>query len=190
MAGHDRPKRAVTMDRNTHSSGVTSIVLHVPNRLFDGAAATDVFTSDTALLLHFDGLAAHSSSTPICPYCGEKSVLEDRVFVYGPGFIGGKVYVCSGYPKCDAYVGATSESHQPLGTLANAKLRELRGLAHLVFAPLWKAQANVTRNDAYRRHVPTYHSVHAVLANGDQSMRGHVVSRSGSRKIVRTEARL
>ena len=40
-----------------------------------------------------------------CPYCGGTAILRDASFVYGEKSYGGKVYVCSNYPKCDAYVG-------------------------------------------------------------------------------------
>lgn len=40
-----------------------------------------------------------------CPYCGGTAILRDASFVYGEKSYGGKVYVCSNYPRCDAYVG-------------------------------------------------------------------------------------
>lgn len=40
-----------------------------------------------------------------CPYYGGTAILRDASFVYGKKSYGGKVYVCSNYPRCDAYVG-------------------------------------------------------------------------------------
>ena len=40
-----------------------------------------------------------------CPYCGSTAILRDASFVYGDRSYGGKVYVCSHYPACNAYVG-------------------------------------------------------------------------------------
>ena len=37
-----------------------------------------------------------------CPYCGGTAILRDASFVYGDRSYGGKVYVCSHYPACDA----------------------------------------------------------------------------------------
>ena len=69
---------------------------------------------------------------PICPYCGRVSVLRSAEYVYGQDIIipGKKLYVCSGYPVCDAYVGVSRGTKKPLGSLANGELRHKRILAH------------------------------------------------------------
>lgn len=59
----------------------------------------------------------------ICPYCRAKAELRDSEFVYGDRNYG-KIYVCSNYPICDAYVGVHKGTQdKPKGTLANAELR-------------------------------------------------------------------
>ena len=70
-----------------------------------------------------------------CPYCGGTAVLRDASFVYGEKSYGGKVYVCSNYPKCDAYVGVHPGTRIPKGTLADQELRKKRMLAHQIFRP-------------------------------------------------------
>ncbi len=70
----------------------------------------------------------------ICPYCGREAQLQNKSFVHGKSTVGGgKLYVCSGYPKCDSYVSAHSSSNEPQGTLANKALRVKRIETHKVF---------------------------------------------------------
>ena len=64
-----------------------------------------------------------------CPYCGGTAILRDASFVYGEKSYGGKVYVCSNYPKCDAYVGVHPGTRIPKGTLADQELQI--GRAHV-----------------------------------------------------------
>ncbi len=69
---------------------------------------------------------------PICPYCGKRSVLQSAEYVYGKDTItaGSLLYVCSGYPACNAYVGVHEGTKNPKGTLANSELRNKRIRAH------------------------------------------------------------
>lgn len=71
-------------------------------------------------------------STPVCPYCGQKAVIRPAEYVHGAQTIepGTKLYVCSGYPVCDAYVGVHKGSKRPYGTLANSALRNKRIRTH------------------------------------------------------------
>lgn len=57
----------------------------------------------------------------------------------------GPVWVC---PKCDAYVGSHKGTGAPLGTAANAELRQARMEVHRVFDPIWRSGA-VSRSKAY-----------------------------------------
>ena len=77
------------------------------------------------------------SKAVFCPYCQKPAELLDDTIVYKR--LHGKIWICQ---DCDAYVGThkNSENHAPLGTLANAKLRELRKFAHWNFDPIWKAK--------------------------------------------------
>lgn len=84
--------------------------------------------------------------TVICPYCGRAARLVDSARVYGTSY--GKIWLCSGWPICDAYVGVHSCTHAPLGRLANPELRAAKKAAHAVFDPLWK-RGMMSRSEAY-----------------------------------------
>lgn len=62
--------------------------------------------------------------TPICPYCSKHSIFIEAK----------RIYRCD---PCDAQVGVHKHNNRPLGTLANAELREARKNAHAYFDPLW-----------------------------------------------------
>lgn len=83
----------------------------------------------------------------ICPYCSRPAVRTSSVEVYGVDY--GMIYLCR---PCHAYVGCHKRSGKPLGTLANAELREYRKAAHTAFDPLWNAVGGKFfgyRRDAY-----------------------------------------
>jgi hypothetical protein len=58
------------------------------------------------------------------------------------------VWVCSSWPKCDAYVGCQKGTKKPLGRLANPELRFWKKQAHSVFDRIWKS-GEMSRSDAY-----------------------------------------
>ena len=78
-----------------------------------------------------------------CPYCGEPAQYRDSEIIYGRSY--GMIYICL---ACDAYVGVHKGTNQPLGTLANGRLRELRKQAHKEFDKLWRT-GTFTRSQAY-----------------------------------------
>ena len=86
-----------------------------------------------------------------CPYCHAQAVKRPASFIYGgnahdpDAFL----YVCSRYPRCDAYVAAHKQSGLPMGTLANGDLRHKRILAHHAFNRLWK-DGYMDKQAAYR----------------------------------------
>ena len=87
-----------------------------------------------------------------CPYCGRRAVLRNADYVYQDRTIDRtrKLYVCSGFPEnCDAYVGAHKDTDEPMGTLANGQLRNMRIQAHHSFDRIWKSGI-MSRKDAYR----------------------------------------
>lgn len=86
-----------------------------------------------------------------CPYCGAEAVLKDANFIYqtNQSKEWGKVWVCSNYPECDAYVGCHKGTTLPLGRLANEKLRTLKAEAHKQFDPIWKSGL-MNRREAYK----------------------------------------
>lgn len=83
-----------------------------------------------------------------CPYCGNLVQLRKGSEMFGSNARIKKVYVCSHYPACDAYVSA-DETGKPMGTLANRKLRKLRVQAHKSFDRLWHS-GYMTREWAYK----------------------------------------
>lgn len=81
-----------------------------------------------------------------CPYCGAEAVWRDSSVVYGQDY--GKVWICSNYPACDAYVGCHGGTKTPLGRMANAELRAWKKKAHAAFDPLWQ-RGRMDRSEAY-----------------------------------------
>ena len=67
-----------------------------------------------------------------CPYCNSPAVLRPASAVFGRNVKskGSYLYVCSHWPKCDAYVSAHKNNLRPMGTLANGELRHKRIIAH------------------------------------------------------------
>ena len=63
-----------------------------------------------------------------CPYCGAEVELKSAYEVYHTANSRdwGNLWVCSNYPRCDAYVGCHKNTDIPLGRLANSRLRELK----------------------------------------------------------------
>jgi len=89
-------------------------------------------------------------SGPVCPYCGASSVLCHSVLVYAGDKSYAPIFVCENYPKCDAYVSAHQNTLQPMGSLANKKLRKLREKVHFKFDVIWRRK-KMTRDEAYIR---------------------------------------
>lgn len=83
--------------------------------------------------------------TVICDYCGQPAKLVDSSIVYN-GLHFGKIWHCA---KCNAYVSTHKDSDEPMGTLANAELRQWRRKAHHAFDPLWRDKEKRTRRWAY-----------------------------------------
>ena len=82
----------------------------------------------------------------ICPYCKSKAKLADSEVIYGRSF--GMVWLCTQWPKCNAYVGVHRATNEPLGRLADPMLREAKKKAHYAFDPLWKS-GSMSRHEAY-----------------------------------------
>jgi len=80
----------------------------------------------------------HQSISPICGYCGAKSIMKP---------IGKRVmYECD---NCDTRTGSHIGTFEPLGTLADRELGRLRNEAHKAFDPFWQ-DTTINRNAAYR----------------------------------------
>lgn len=98
---------------------------------------------------------------PTCPYCGQPAelVMGDAVYPQMPKLHTLCFWVCT---PCDARVGChgvgkkavvngrrvVSDGQIPLGSLANAPLRQARQDVHSVFDPLW-TRGDMTRSEAY-----------------------------------------
>lgn len=75
-----------------------------------------------------------------CPYCGSRALLRPAFVVYGKRAEdpSAPYYVCARYPACDSYVAAHRRTRLPMGTLANADLRQRRIRAHAALNRLWE----------------------------------------------------
>jgi len=83
-----------------------------------------------------------------CPYCGAPVILRSADGIYYDNSRDTMLYVCSNYPKCDAYVRVHQGTNVPVGTMANRRLRELRKQAHHEFDKLYKSGI-MSRQEAY-----------------------------------------
>lgn len=83
-----------------------------------------------------------------CPYCGAKVVFRSADGIYRENHRGTMLYVCSRYPKCDAYVRAHPGTRIPMGVLADPELRKLRREAHYYFDQL-HTTGFMTKEEAY-----------------------------------------
>ena len=84
-----------------------------------------------------------------CPYCGAPVVYRSADGIYKENSNRVMLYVCSNYPKCDAYVRVHAGTRIPVGTLANQELRALRRTAHKHFGRLYQCGI-MSKEDAYR----------------------------------------
>lgn len=84
-----------------------------------------------------------------CPYCRNPAVLRSADGIYRENAGDTKLYVCSKYPACDAYVRIQLGSKNiPLGSLANGELRALRQEAHRYFDRIHQSGL-MSRREAY-----------------------------------------
>ena len=85
-----------------------------------------------------------------CPYCHAPAQLRPASSIYGihTKDRAAKLYVCSRYPACDAYVQAHKATGLPMGTLADKSLRQKRMQAHRTFNQLWE-KGFMRKQDAY-----------------------------------------
>ncbi len=85
----------------------------------------------------------------ICPFCGGPVRLMHHKEVYGRAYGGWPyAYACEDLVTCRSWVGLHPDTNIPLGTLANADLRQMRVYAKESFNLLWKGN-KMTRNEAY-----------------------------------------
>ena len=86
-----------------------------------------------------------------CPYCHAPAQLRPASSIYGIHTKDrtAKLYVCSRYPACDAYVAAHKDTLLPMGTLADRNLRRKRMEAHSALNRLISSGL-MNRKQAYR----------------------------------------
>lgn len=82
----------------------------------------------------------------ICPFCNNEAEWVENKAIYGKNY--GNSYMMYLCRPCDARVGCHNNTRNPLGTMANAELREWRKKAHAKFDPMWKL-GNMSRGKAY-----------------------------------------
>jgi hypothetical protein len=82
-----------------------------------------------------------------CDYCGAAADLVggQAIYPHRPDLWTKRFWRCR---PCRAYVGCHRGTDRPLGRLANAQLRMIRGRAHACFDPLWR-DGSMNRADAY-----------------------------------------
>lgn len=87
---------------------------------------------------------------PVCPYCGAKAELVTGADIYPhlPRLHAANFWRCA---PCAAYVGChrTGDGIKPMGTLADARTRDLRRACHARFDPLWRS-GGIARKGAYK----------------------------------------
>lgn len=81
-----------------------------------------------------------------CPFCNTRAAWVENKELYGRNY--GKSYMMYLCKPCDAYVGCHQNSRQPLGSMADKELRELRKQCHALLDPLWKNK-EMSRQVAY-----------------------------------------
>jgi hypothetical protein len=95
-------------------------------------------------------VVATAETTIRCPYCqlpAERCTGAD-IYPHRPDLASLRFWRCQ---PCGAWVGCHKDSDSiPLGSLANAKTRDLRRKCHAGFDPVWRCRA-MSRNGAYRR---------------------------------------
>ena len=91
-----------------------------------------------------------------CPYCGRSAVLRNASYVHKEKALEEYLYVCSGYPQCDSYVGVHAGTKIPRGILADRNLRRKRTQAHRLFDAIWQ-NGILSRKDAYRWMQDTFY---------------------------------
>ncbi len=86
--------------------------------------------------------------TVCCDYCGKKAKkITGKTLYPRHEYLWGKTYFrCE---PCDAHVGTHDGTGEPLGTLADRKLRSARMDAHEAFDQMWRERV-VHRSFAYR----------------------------------------
>ena len=95
-----------------------------------------------------DSMAVLGTKSGRCPYCGSAAVLRSADGIYKENRADAKLYVCSRYPECDAYVRVIPGTSTPVGSMANGSLRTLRREAHKHF-DLLHLTGLMTKNEAY-----------------------------------------
>lgn len=99
-------------------------------------------------------VSAGKLPTVTCQYCGKSAKLVNGLVIYPHrADLADKMFwLCK---PCDAYVGCHAPSRhnkfdkaQPLGTLANKVLRQVRSLAHKTFDEIWRS-GKKSRSEAY-----------------------------------------
>ena len=70
-----------------------------------------------------------------CPYCGSPVVLRSADGIYKENHANTKLYVCSRYPACDAYVRVHEGTNKPVGSLADHRLKGVtrKGIDAMIF---------------------------------------------------------
>ena len=82
----------------------------------------------------------------LCPVDNKPAPWVENKEKYGRNY--GKSYMAYYCKEHDTYVGCHNNTRQPLGTMADAELRNLRIKVHAKIDPLWRSGEH-TRKDIY-----------------------------------------
>lgn len=95
-----------------------------------------------------DRRTASAEAEIACPYCGNPANLSSGESIYpGVGYLHlSRYWHC---PPCQAWVPCFPGTDRPLGSLANAELRQARREAHRYVDAIWEARV-MTRDKAYK----------------------------------------
>lgn len=81
-----------------------------------------------------------------CPFCNGQVVFTTNDKLYGKKYGNGMCYMCM---NCKASVGC-HKNGEPLGLLANKKMKKLKMECHSLFDPIWKSR-KASRSALYKK---------------------------------------
>lgn len=103
---------------------------------------------------------ARTPAAPQCPYCHTNARLDNGAAIGRSA----PVWLCGNHPDCDSYVGCHPGTTRPLGSLANAQLRQKRIAVHRCIDRLWRnSSGHLPRKQVYSlvaavMNRPTFHA--------------------------------
>ena len=117
---------------------------------------------------------------PICPYCGGQAILyKNSAQLYG-GRDYGPTWAC----PCGARVGCHPGSTQPLGRLADERLRQCKKAAHAALDALWKRKMLRDKTDRHQARGAAYRWLAGQLGIPEQTCHIGWMDEAGCRAVI------